>query len=49
MIDPNLKSLAQKYNCDKKICRYCYARLDKNSIKCRKCSCTDLRKKKQLK
>lgn len=26
-IDPTLSELAKKYNCDKKICRKCYARL----------------------
>ncbi|KAJ3430820.1 UBIQUITIN-60S ribosomal protein L40 [Anaeramoeba flamelloides] len=27
VIDPSLRSLAGKYNCDKKVCRKCYARL----------------------
>jgi len=27
MIEPNLKNLAQKFRCDKMICRSCYARL----------------------
>lgn len=49
MIDPSSKVLAQKYKCDKKICRKCFARLDSNSKKCRKCSSTELRNKKKLK
>lgn len=49
MIEPNLKALAQKYNCDKLICRKCYVRLNKNSTNCRKCSSKDLRLKKKLK
>ena len=27
VIEPSLRILAQKYNCDKMICRKCYARL----------------------
>lgn len=27
MIEPSLKVLASKYNCEKMICRKCYARL----------------------
>merc|ERR1712134_36872 len=27
VIEPSLKQLAQKYNCDKLICRQCYARM----------------------
>ncbi len=49
MIDPNLKSLAQKYLCNKLICRKCYARLDKTAINCRKCGSKNLRIKKKLK
>ena len=49
MIDPNLKKLAQKYNCNKKICRYCYARLNRRATNCRKCKSTDLRIKKLIK
>ena len=49
MIDPSLKKIAQKYNCEKKICRICYARLDKRATNCRKCSSTNLRLKKSLK
>ena len=48
MIEPNGKSLAQKYLCNKLICRKCYVRLDKRAIKCRKCSSKDLRNKKKL-
>ena len=49
MLDPNLKSLAQKYLCNKMICRKCYARLNKNASNCRKCRSNDLRIKKILK
>ena len=42
----NSKKLAQKYNCEKKICRKCYVRLDKRAINCRKCSSKNLRLKK---
>lgn len=49
MIEPNSRNLAQKYNCDKKICRKCYARLNKRAETCRKCSSSNLRPKKQLK
>ena len=49
MIDPNMKSLAQKFNCDKMICRRCYARLNKRATICRKCSSVDLRIKKKIK
>ena len=48
MIEPNLKLLAQKYLCDKKICRICYARLDKKAINCRKCGSKNLRIKKKI-
>lgn len=48
MIEPNLKSLAQSYNCDKKICRKCYARLNIRATNCRKCPSSDLRLKKKL-
>ena len=52
MIDPNLKKLAQGYNCDKKICRKCYARLPLRAKNCRKKKCgktNQLRFKKKLK
>lgn len=49
MIDPNLKKLAQSHNCDKKICRLCYARLDIRAMNCRKCKSNDLRMKKKIK
>lgn len=49
MIEPNLKELAEKNNCNKKICRRCYVRLSKNSKNCRKCGSKNLRLKKRLK
>ncbi|KAJ7749512.1 ubiquitin-carboxy extension protein, partial [Mycena maculata] len=35
----SLKVLASKYNCDKQICRKCYARLSPRATNCRKRSC----------
>ena len=49
MIDPTAKSLAQKYNCNRLICRKCFARLSKRAVNCRKCHSTDLRIKKLIK
>jgi len=52
VIEPNLKLLAQKYNCDKMVCRKCYARLHNRAQNCRKKKCghtSNLRPKKQLK
>lgn len=49
MIEPSLKVLASKYNCEKMICRKCYARLPPRAINCRKKKCgrtNQLRKKK---
>ncbi|XP_053993124.1 uncharacterized protein LOC128884090 [Hylaeus volcanicus] len=51
-IEPSLMLLARKYNCEKMICRKCYARLPPKAKNCRKkkCGhCSDLRPKKQLK
>ena len=48
MIEPNLKQLAQKNNCEKKICRICYARLNSKAKNCRKCGSSNLRAKKKL-
>uniref|UniRef100_A0A2K6GBF9 Ubiquitin-ribosomal protein eL40 fusion protein n=1 Tax=Propithecus coquereli TaxID=379532 RepID=A0A2K6GBF9_PROCO len=36
---PSLRQLAQKYNCDKMICRKCYARLHPRAVNCRKKKC----------
>eukprot|EP01080_Neovahlkampfia_damariscottae_P004313 gene4313-7669_t len=52
VIEPTLQVLARKTNCDKKICRKCYARLPPRAKNCRKKKCghsNQLRKKKQLK
>merc|ERR1711931_363192 len=52
VIEPSLRLLAQKYNCDKMICRKCYARLHPRAKNCRKKSCghsNNLRVKKKLK
>ena len=52
VIDPTLAQLAQQYNCNKKICRKCYARLPPRAKNCRKKKCgktNQLRIKKKLK
>ena len=36
VLDPTLSQLAMKYNCNKKICRKCYARLPPRAKNCRK-------------
>mmetsp|Transcript_7668 Transcript_7668/g.23214 ORF Transcript_7668/g.23214 Transcript_7668/m.23214 type:complete len:131 (+) Transcript_7668:94-486(+) len=51
-IEPTLQALARKYNCEKKVCRKCYARLHPKATNCRKKKCghtNQLRKKKELK
>lgn len=52
VIEPSLRVLAMKYNCDKLICRKCYARLHSKATNCRKRKCghsNNLRPKKKLK
>ncbi|KAL6836866.1 60S ribosomal protein L40 [Trichoderma sp. SZMC 28015] len=52
VIEPSLKVLASKFNCDKMICRKCYARLPPRATNCRKRKCghtNQLRPKKKLK
>ena len=52
IIEPSLKALASKYNCEKVICRKCYARLPPRATNCRKKKCghtNQLRPKKKLK
>ncbi|XP_036269305.1 ubiquitin-60S ribosomal protein L40-like [Pipistrellus kuhlii] len=52
IIEPSLGQLAQNYNCDKMICRKCYARLHPRAVNCRtkKCGLTNnLRPKKEVK
>lgn len=52
VIEPSLRILAMKYNCDKLICRKCYARLHSKATNCRKRKCghsNNLRPKKKLK
>ena len=39
VIEPSLKVLASKYNCEKMICRKCYARLPARATNCRKKKC----------
>jgi len=50
--DPSLAALAKTFNCDKVICRKCYARLPPKATNCRKKKCghtSQLRPKKKLK
>jgi len=50
--ETSLQALARKYNCDKLICRVCYARLHPRAHNCRKKKCgrsNQLRPKKKLK
>jgi ribosomal protein L40E/ubiquitin len=50
--DPSLAMLAKQYNCDKAVCRKCYARLPPRATNCRKKKCghtSQLRPKKKLK
>ena len=50
-IDPTLSELARKTNCNKQICRKCFARLPPRSKNCRKKKCgrsSQLRAKKKL-
>ncbi|KAL2159828.1 hypothetical protein VTH06DRAFT_1961 [Thermothelomyces fergusii] len=52
IIEPSLKALASKYNCEKMICRKCYARLPPRATNCRKRKCghsNQLRPKKKIK
>jgi len=52
IIEPSLVILARKFNCDKLICRKCYARMHPRASNCRKKSCgrtSELRPKKKSK
>jgi len=52
VIEPTLMALARKSNCDKMVCRKCYARLHIRAKNCRKKSCghtSQIRPKKKLK
>mmetsp|Transcript_81482 Transcript_81482/g.136366 ORF Transcript_81482/g.136366 Transcript_81482/m.136366 type:complete len:127 (+) Transcript_81482:62-442(+) len=52
MMEPSLQVLARKYNCDKLVCRKCYARLPPRAHNCRSKTCghtSELRPKKKLK
>eukprot|EP01053_Blabericola_migrator_P009040 Blabericola_migrator_1__9039@NODE_480_length_8144_cov_370_014362_g305_i1_p7_GENE_NODE_480_length_8144_cov_370_014362_g305_i1NODE_480_length_8144_cov_370_014362_g305_i1_p7_ORF_typecomplete_len132_score13_23ubiquitin/PF00240_23/1_1e39Ribosomal_L40e/PF01020_17/1_2e27Rad60SLD/PF11976_8/8_7e11Ubiquitin_5/PF18037_1/2_7e08Rad60SLD_2/PF13881_6/9_2e08Ubiquitin_2/PF14560_6/1_5e07DUF2407/PF10302_9/3_7e05Blt1/PF12754_7/0_00037UN_NPL4/PF11543_8/0_0019Ubiquitin_4/PF18036_1/0_36DUF2604/PF10790_9/0_0085TBK1_ULD len=51
-IEPTLVQLARSYNCEKMICRKCYARLPPKATNCRKKGCghtSQIRPKKKLK
>ena len=50
--DPSLAAIAKEKNCEKKVCRKCYARLPTRAENCRKKKCghtNQLRPKKNLK
>ena len=50
--DPSLSALAKTFNCDKMVCRKCYARLPIRATQCRKKKCGHtkmIRPKKRLK
>ncbi|XP_068920922.1 ubiquitin-ribosomal protein eL40 fusion protein-like [Petaurus breviceps papuanus] len=51
IVEPSLRQLAQKYNCDKMICLKCYAHLHPHVVNCRKkCGHTNnLHPKKKVK
>jgi ribosomal protein L40E/ubiquitin len=52
LIEPTLAALARDTNCNKMVCRKCYARLYPKATNCRKKKCghsNQLRKKKALK
>lgn len=49
--DPTLAELAKKVNCEKMVCRKCYARLPLRARNCRKKKCghsNDLRLKEKI-
>ena len=51
-MDPTIAAIAKKFNCDKKICRKCYATLPLKATNCRKRKCghsNQLRLKKKPK
>merc|ERR1712087_848941 len=52
IIEPAMQVLARSYNCDKLVCRKCYARLPPRATNCRKKKCgrtKELRPKKKIK
>jgi large subunit ribosomal protein L40e len=52
IIEPSLAVIARKKNCEKMICRKCYARLHPRAKNCRKKKCghsSQLRPKKKIK
>ncbi len=38
-MDPTIAAVAKKFNCDKKVCRKCYATLPLKATNCRKRKC----------
>ena len=52
VFDPSLAALAKTFNCERMVCRKCYARLPARAKNCRKKKCghtNQLRPKKKLK
>jgi ribosomal protein L40E len=52
VMDPTIAAIAKKFNCDKKVCRKCYATLPLKATNCRKRKCghsNQLRLKKKPK
>jgi len=52
VMDPTIAAIAKKFNCDKKVCRKCYATLPMKATNCRKRKCghtNQLRLKKKPK
>ena len=52
VFDPSLAALAKTFNCERMVCRKCYARLPPRATNCRKKKCghtNQLRPKKKLK
>ena len=52
VFDPSLAALAKTFNCERMVCRKCYARLPPRAKNCRKKKCghtNQLRPKKKLK
>lgn len=39
LIEPSLAQLARETNCERKVCRKCYARLPPKAVNCRKKKC----------
>ncbi|XP_016073181.1 PREDICTED: ubiquitin-60S ribosomal protein L40-like isoform X2 [Miniopterus natalensis] len=49
IIQPSLRQLSQKYNCDKMICHKCYTHLHPHTVNCHKKCAHNLHPKKKVK